>query len=100
MALGGAPEAYTHLHQAFTWAVPEYFNIAQVCCTRWAAQPDASKNIAIHAYSTRAEGTFFTYAQLQEQANRLSNALQALSVERGESERALPFHHQRIEAQS
>ncbi|MBK7281324.1 MAG: AMP-binding protein [Burkholderiales bacterium] len=84
MALGGAPEAYTHLHQAFTWAVPEYFNIAQVCCTRWAAQPDASKNIAIHAYSTRAEGTFFTYAQLQEQANRLSNALQALSVERGD----------------
>ena len=82
--LGGVPEAYARLHREFTWAVPPHFNIAQVCCARWAAQPDASKTIAIHAYSTGAGGTFYTYFQLQEQANRLSNALVAQGVVRGD----------------
>jgi acetyl-CoA synthetase len=83
-SLGGVPDAYTRLHSRFTWAVPQTFNIAEVCCARWAAQPDAAKNIAIHAYSTRASGTFYSYAQLQEQANRLSNALVAQGVARGD----------------
>jgi acetyl-CoA synthetase len=82
--LGGVPEAYARLHREFTWAVPPHFNIAQVCCARWAAQPNASKTIAIHAYSTGAGGAFYTYFQLQEQANRLSNALVAQGVVRGD----------------
>jgi acetyl-CoA synthetase len=81
---GGVPDVYARLHSSFTWAVPETFNIAEVCCARWAAQPDASKNIAIHSYSTRARGGFYSYAQLQEQANRLSNALVAQGVARGD----------------
>ncbi len=81
---GGVPDAYTRLHSHFTWAVPQYFNIAEVCCARWAAKPDAAKNIAVHSYSTRASGTFYSYAQLQEQANRLSNALKAQGVARGD----------------
>jgi acetyl-CoA synthetase len=81
---GGVPAAYAQLHQAFTWAVPEHFNIAQVCCARWAAHPDAMKRVAVKAYSTRAGNTFYTYAQLQEQANRLSNALMAQGVQRGD----------------
>mgnify|MGYP003532761323 CR=1 FL=1 len=40
--------------------------------------------IAPHAYSTRAGDVFYTYAQLQEQANRLSNALVAQGVQRGD----------------
>ncbi len=80
----GVPDIYAHLHSSFTWAVPQTFNIAEVCCARWAAQPDAMKNIAIHEYSTRAGGTFFSYAKLQEQANRLSNALLAHGVARGD----------------
>ena len=83
-SLGGVPDAYTRLHGSFTWAVPQYFNIAEVCCARWAAQPNATKNIAVHAYSTGASGTFYSYAQLQEQANRLSNALVAQGVARGD----------------
>ena len=81
---GGAPVAYTRLHSSFTWAVPQYFNIADVCCARWAAQPGAINNIAIHAYSAGASGTFYSYARLQEQANRLSNALVAQGVARGD----------------
>jgi len=84
LTFGGSPPAYAQLHQAFTWAVPEHFNIAQVCCARWAADSNATKRVAIHAYSTRAGGTFYTYAQLQEQANRLSNALAAQGVQHGD----------------
>jgi acetyl-CoA synthetase len=83
-ALGGVPAAYSRLHRDFTWAVPRYFNIAQVCCARWAAREDATKNIAIHAYSTAAGDVFYTYSKLQEQANRLSNALVAQGVVRGD----------------
>lgn len=83
-ALGGVPDAYTRLHQSFTWSVPEHFNIAEVCCARWARQQDATKKIAIHVHSTRFSGGFHNYFQLQENANRLSNALQALGVARGD----------------
>ena len=83
-AFGGVPGAYARLHRDFTWAVPRQFNIAQVCCARWAARSNATKNVAIQAYSTGARGVFYTYLQLQEQANRLSNALVAQGVVRGD----------------
>ena len=79
-----APGAYAKLHQSFGWQVPTHFNMAQVCCARWAAQPDATKRIAVQAYSASAPGTFHTYFALQEQANRLSNALTTLGVRRGD----------------
>jgi acetyl-CoA synthetase len=78
------PQAYTWLHSNFRWQVPERFNIAQVCCGRWAAQPDASERVAIQAYPTGARGQFYTYSELQTQANRLSNVLTVLGVGRGD----------------
>jgi acetyl-CoA synthetase len=78
------PTGYAQLHENFGWHVPEYFNMAQACSARWAERPDATQRIAIHDYSTGALSTFHTYAQLQEQANRLSNALTALGVQRGD----------------
>jgi acetyl-CoA synthetase len=72
------------LHDRFEWLVPEKFNIAQVCCARWAALPDASKRVAIHAMNTGAGATFHTYSELQQQANRLSHVLAVLGVERGD----------------
>ena len=76
--------AYASLHASFGWSVPEFFNIAQVCSQRWAAKPDATKRIAIHAYSTGAAGQFHTYSELQGQANRLTNVLTGLGVQRGD----------------
>ena len=76
--------AYSQLHQSFRWSVPRYFNMAEVCCGRWAASRIASKNIAVHAYSAGAGGTFYTYAALQEQANRLSHVLQDCGVAPGD----------------
>ena len=80
----GAPAAYVRLHQQFTWSVPTHFNMAHVCCARWAAQPDATKRVAVTAHSTGSAAVFYTYFELQQQANRLSNALQALGVQRGD----------------
>ncbi|MBK6591636.1 MAG: AMP-binding protein [Burkholderiales bacterium] len=76
--------AYANVHRDFTWAVPERFNVAQVCCARWAARSETAKNIAIHAHFTGASDVFYSFAQLQEQANRFSNVLSAQGVMRGD----------------
>ena len=75
---------YAKMHQSFRWSVPLHFNIAEVCCGRWAASRIASKNIAVHAYSTGSSGTFHSYAELQKQANCLSNLLRAHGVRVGD----------------
>ncbi len=77
-------DAYQRLHSGFRWQVPRQFNIAQICCGRWAAQADASKRVAIQEYPTGAGGRFYTYSELQGQANRLSNVLMVLGVGRGD----------------
>jgi acetyl-CoA synthetase len=78
------PATYAALHSAFQWQVPEYFNMAQACSARWAALPDATKRVAVRAYSTGGKSTFYTYSQLQQQANKLSNVLHGLGVKRGD----------------
>jgi acetyl-CoA synthetase len=78
------PEGYRRLHTHFGWQVPAQFNIAQVCIQRWAARPDAASRIAIRAYADGALQGAWSYAQLQEQANRLANVLTGLGVQRGD----------------
>ena len=75
---------YASLHQHFRWLVPEKFNIAQVCCGRWAQGPDAKNKIAIKAMETPAVGLFHSYFDLQQHASRLSNVLAVLGVRRGD----------------
>jgi len=72
------------LHAGFRWLVPEQFNIAQACCQRWAQAADATKRIAVHAYEPGLAGQFLTYAELQQQADRLSNVLRQQGVNRGD----------------
>jgi acetyl-CoA synthetase len=81
---------YQAMQQGFGWAVPEHFNMAEVCSRRWAAQPDASTRVAIvehaaadasgHAVAPRS----YTYAQLQQAADALSHVLADLGVQRGD----------------
>jgi len=60
-------DRYARLHRDFRWQVPAAFNIAEVCCARWArATPDA---IAIRA---------------EHEDGQLSNALRRLGVGRGD----------------
>jgi len=76
-----ADDNYEALHAAFRWQVPEHFNIAEVCCGRWARE--TPKATAIHFDSESGCRASYSYAQLQRAANRLSNALWAQGVRRG-----------------
>jgi acetyl-CoA synthetase len=79
---------YDSLYRNFRWQVPEFFNMAQVCCRRWAQQPGAAKKIAVRANITWARGSkgyeTLSYAQLFKQANQLSHVLTRLGVQRGD----------------
>jgi acetyl-CoA synthetase len=79
---------YNSIYRNFRWQVPEYFNMAQVCCHRWAQQGGASKKIAVRAHSTSAKTSkdhpTLSYSALAEQANQLSHVLERLGVGRGD----------------
>ncbi len=81
---------YQAMQQGFGWAVPEQFNMAEVCSRRWAAQPDAYARVAIVEHAAAdANGNAvaprsYTYAQLQQAADALSHVLADLGVQRGD----------------
>jgi acetyl-CoA synthetase len=53
IAAASPPDHYAALHSSFRWQVDEYFNIAEVCCGRWAqtgGTADATERIAIYAH--------------------------------------------------
>ena len=70
------------LHAGFRWSVPARFNIAEVCCTRWARDtPDA---VAIRYERADGSRRDFSYAELDRDADRLAGALRRLGVVRGD----------------
>ena len=75
---------YAQLHGSFQWHVPDRFNMAQVCSARWAASADAAENTAICEYYSEAGARSYSFAQLQRQANQLSNLLAQHGVKRGD----------------
>jgi acetyl-CoA synthetase len=72
---------YPQLYQDFRWNVPEHFNIAEVCCHRWADDP---KRVAIFHENSEGISGRLTYAELQRQANQLANLLRLQGVDRGD----------------
>ena len=87
-SVGGLPDHYAAMHHGFRWQVDEYFNIAEVCCKRWAVADDGAKNamkrVAIRTHQTGATGTFYTYSELQRAADALSHVLTGWGVKRGD----------------
>jgi len=89
-ASASSHDFYQAMQEGFGWHVPEHFNMAEVCCRRWAVQEDASTRVAIvehlaadanmHAVAPRR----YTYAQLQQAADALSHVLVGLGVQRGD----------------
>jgi len=73
---------YAALHGEFTWNVPGQFNLAEVCLHRWAR--DTPGAVAIIQDAGNDKPVAFTYAALQRDARRLSNALGSLGVTRGD----------------
>jgi acetyl-CoA synthetase len=74
-------DGYATLYNEFRWHVPEQFNIAEVCCRRWADEKD---RVALLCEDEDGREQRLTYAQLQSQANRLSNLFVKLGIARGE----------------
>jgi acetyl-CoA synthetase len=75
------PDRYDELHQSFRWNVPQRYNIAQACCGQWAQ--DRSR-FALYWEDESGASAAYSFWDIQQQANRLSNALAALGVKRGE----------------
>jgi len=74
-------DRYAEIYAAHRWEVPARFNIAHACCGRWA--PDRSR-FALYWEDESGATAAFTFWDLQQQANRLSNALIALGIEPGD----------------
>ena len=77
-------DGYEALHAGFGWSVPEHFNMAQACVGRWAGRTETADNVAVIATGGDRPDRRHSYRELQEQANRLSHALHALGVRRGD----------------
>ena len=76
-----AVDRYAELHAAHRWNVPDDFNIAHACCGRWA---DDRARFALYWEDEDGARAAWTFFDLQQQANRLSNALAAAGVSRGD----------------
>jgi acetyl-CoA synthetase len=75
------PDRYREVYDSFRWQVPARFNIAHGCCRRWAHEPS---RLALYWEDEGGSASTHTFRDLQEQANRLSNALVGLGLKRGD----------------
>jgi acetyl-CoA synthetase len=86
-------DLYEALYRDFRWHVPAVFNIAELCCSRWAREaPDQVAVLFEHEDGRRAQ---LTYGELQARANRLSHLLERLGV--GPGDRVAIVMPQRLE---
>ena len=76
-----AADRYAELCAAWRWDVPATFNIAEACCTRWAAD---RTRFALYWEDEDGATAAFTYWDLEMRANRLANALASRGVRRGD----------------
>ena len=74
-------DQYDSLYSNFRWHVPDFFNMGHECCGKWAH--DRSRVALYHELDSGAREKF-TFHQLQQRANQLSNALAGLGVKRGD----------------
>ncbi|MSQ49716.1 MAG: AMP-binding protein [Betaproteobacteria bacterium] len=74
-------DRYDELYRSWRWEVPQRYNIAQACCGRWAA--DRSR-FALYWEDESGQTAKYTFWDIQQEANRLSNALAGLGVKRGD----------------
>jgi acetyl-CoA synthetase len=72
---------YEELYRSWRWDVPARYNIARACCGRWAS--DRSR-FALYWEDESGAAAAYSFWDIQLAANRLSNALAALGVGRGD----------------
>jgi len=74
-------DRYDALYRQFRWNVPVRYNIAQACCGQWAAD---RARFALYWEDESGATAAYSFWDIQQQANRLSNALAALGVKKGD----------------
>ena len=72
---------YEELYRSFRWDVPARYNIAHACCGQWAADRN---RFALYWEDESGATAAYSFWDIQVAANRLSNALAALGVKRGD----------------
>ena len=78
---GAMSDRYDELYRSWRWEVPDRFNIARACCGRWA---EDRTRLALYWEDESGARAAYSFWDIQREANRLSNALAALGVRRGE----------------
>jgi acetyl-CoA synthetase len=74
-------DRYSEICAAYRWEVPARFNIAHACCRRWA---NDRARFAMYWEDESGGRSAHTFWDLQQSANRVSNALAALGVQAGD----------------
>src|SRR5260221_8024023 len=74
-------DRYQELYDSFRWEIPERFNIAPACWGRWAAE---RSRFALYWEDESGTTAAYSLWDIQVAAYRLSNALAALGVQRGD----------------
>ena len=69
------------LRASFRWQVPARYNIARACCGRWA---DDRSRFALYYEDEAGHTEAWTFWDVQQAANRLSNVLGAMGVMAGD----------------
>ena len=69
------------LRASFRWQVPARYNIARACCGRWA---DDRSRFALYYEDEAGHTEAWTFWDIQQAANRLSNVLGAMGVMAGD----------------
>ncbi|MDX3905038.1 MAG: AMP-binding protein [Pigmentiphaga sp.] len=77
-------DQYQALYTTFRWWVPQRLNIADVCCRRWTVTSADARRIAIYAEDAQGRREVWTYGRLHEYANRFSNGLRRMGIQRGD----------------
>ena len=69
------------LRASFRWQVPAHYNIARACCGRWA---EDRTRFALYYEDEAGHTEAWTFWDVQQAANRLSNVLGAMGVMAGD----------------
>jgi acetyl-CoA synthetase len=72
---------YEEVWNGFQWNIPEFYNIADDVCERWAGEP---ARVALVYEDAAGQVHRYTFADLRRYANQLANTLRGWGLERGD----------------
>lgn len=73
--------SYEEICKEFSWQIPEYFNIADSICDRWA---EDEGRLAITHEDHNQQITHYTFSDLRSYANQMANLFGSLGVSAGD----------------